>query len=64
MIGTSSAMAFLTAAPMAPEELSTCSIAGETRSRNPIAPSAASIGLFFATLLISETACLMRVIAG
>jgi CubicO group peptidase (beta-lactamase class C family) len=64
MIGTRSAMAVLTVAPMVPEELSTFSIAGETRSRNPIAPSAASIGFFFATFLISETACLMRVIAG
>ncbi len=29
-----------------------------------MAPSAASIGSFFPTFLISATACLMRVIAG
>lgn len=64
MSGTSSAMAWLTAVPIEPDELSTCSSAGDTSSRNEIAPSAASTGSFFATLLISVTACLTRVIAG
>jgi hypothetical protein len=49
---------------MAPDELSTFSRAGDMRSRNAIAPSAASIGSFLATFLISATACLMRAIAG
>ena len=61
---TSSAMALFTAVPIDPDELSTCSSAGETRSRNTTAPSAASTGAFFATFLISVTACLIRVIAG
>lgn len=42
MTRASSAMALFTAAPMAPEELSTFASAGETRSRNATAPSAAS----------------------
>ncbi|MBI4509687.1 MAG: hypothetical protein HY698_08610 [Deltaproteobacteria bacterium] len=64
MIGTSSAMALFTAVPMEPDELSTCSSAGDTRSRKTIAPSAASTASFFATFLISATACLILVIAG
>jgi len=64
MIGTSSAIALFTAVPMYPDELSTGSSAGDTRSRNAMAPSAASTGSVFATFLISATACLMRVIAG
>ncbi len=47
-----------------PDELSTCSIAGDTRWKNRIAPSAASIGFVFPTFLTSATACLTRVIAG
>jgi len=36
----------------------------ETRSRNVMAPSAASTESCLATFLISATACLMRVMAG
>ena len=50
--------------PMAPEELSTFSSAGETRSRNSTAPSAASSGSRRATFLISATLYLTRAIAG
>ena len=50
--------------PMAPDELSTSSIAGETRSRKSTAPSAASGGSVRATFLISRTASLIRSIAG
>ena len=64
MISTSSATALFTEVPMGPDELSTCSSAGDTRLRSAMAPSTASIGSFFATFLISVTACLMRVIAG
>src|SRR5437899_1921326 len=49
---------------MAPEELSTCSSAGDTRSRNSTAPSAPRTGSRRATVLISLTACLTRSIAG
>ena len=45
-----------TAVPIEPDEPSTCSSAGDTRSRKAIAPSAASIGSFLATFLISATA--------
>jgi hypothetical protein len=41
MIGTSSAIVRLTALPIAPDELSTCSNAGEIRSSSAMAPSAA-----------------------
>jgi hypothetical protein len=64
MIGTSSAIALLTAVPIAPEELSTCSSAGERRSSRVTAPSAASTGSPRATILISLTACFTRWIAG
>lgn len=64
MIGTSSAIALLTAVPIEPEELSTFSSAADTRSRSTTAPSAATTGSFLATFLISVTACLMRVMAG
>jgi hypothetical protein len=64
MIGTSSATALLAAVPIAPEELSTFSSAGERRSSRVTAPSAASIGSFRATFLISFTACLTRWMAG
>jgi hypothetical protein len=57
-------MALFTAVPMAPEELSTCSSAGDTRSRNRTAPSAARTGSRRATFLISLTACRTRWIAG
>ena len=53
-------MARLTALPMPPEELSTCSMAGASFSRNSTAPSAASTGSFLATVLISTSASLMR----
>src|SRR5690606_19889711 len=64
MISTRAAMALLTAVPMDPEELSTCSRAGETFSRKRMAPSAASSLSLRATFLISETASLMRLMAG
>jgi len=48
-IGTSSATALFTALPMAPDELSTRSSAGEMRSMNATAPSAASNGSVRAT---------------
>lgn len=64
MIGTSSERAWFTAVLMAPDEPSTCSIAGERRSIKETAPSAASTGSFRATFLISVCACLMRWIAG
>lgn len=60
MTGTSSAMAALTAALRAPDELSTCSSAGDTFSRKRTAPSAADIGLPRATRLISATASRIR----
>ncbi|WP_217909812.1 hypothetical protein [Pseudenhygromyxa sp. WMMC2535] len=64
MTSTSAAMALFTAAPMAPDELSTCSMAGETFSRKSTAPSAARSGFLRASFLISETASLIRLIAG
>src|SRR5439155_2004433 len=64
MMGTSSAMARFTAVPMAPDELSTRSSAGETFSRNTTAPSAARMGSLRATFLISETASFTRWMAG
>src|SRR5581483_1980975 len=64
MIGTRSPIAWLTAVPILPEELSTCSSAGERRSRNSTAPSAPSTGSRRATLLISLTASLTRRTAG
>ena len=54
----------LTAVPMAPDELSTFSKAGETRSRSATAPSAPRIGSMRATSLISVSASCSRVIAG
>ncbi len=60
MIGTSSAIAWLTARPIVPDELSTCSSAGEIRSSSATAPSAASASSLRATFLISLTACLTR----
>src|SRR3989442_310103 len=64
MTATSSATAWFTAVPMAPEELSTCSSAGDTRSRNSTAASAPRTGSCRATVLISLTACRTRWIAG
>ena len=64
MISTSAAMALFTAVPMAPDELSTRSIAGDTFSKKSTAPSAPRSGSFRATFLISETASLMRLMAG
>jgi len=57
-------MARLTALPIAPDELSTCSSAGEMRSSSAIAPSAASIGSSRAACVISASASWSRVIAG
>jgi hypothetical protein len=62
MIGTKVSIALFTAVPMAPDELSTCSRAGESYSRNFIAPSAASTGSLRATCLISSAASLIRLI--
>jgi hypothetical protein len=64
MMAASSSTAWLTTFPMAPEEPSTCSSAGDTRSRNSTAPSAPSTGSRRATFVISLTACLTRWIAG
>src|SRR5215470_3085644 len=61
-IGTSVSIARLTAAPMAPEELSTCSRAPDTFSRKSTAPSAPRILSFRVAFLISATASLMRLI--
>jgi hypothetical protein len=60
MIGTSVSMARLTAEPIAPEELSTASSAGESFSSRDTAPAAASAGSLRAICLISEVASLMR----
>jgi hypothetical protein len=60
MMGIISVMARLTAVPMAPDELSTFSSAGERRSRSSTAPSAPSTGSRRAAFLISLMACLMR----
>ena len=57
-------MALLTAVPMAPEELSTFSSAGERRSMKMTAASAASTGSVRAACLISETASRIRTIGG
>jgi hypothetical protein len=54
----------LTALPIAPEELSTCSKAGESFSRNSTAPSAARTASLRRTFLISATASRTRAIAG
>ena len=64
MIFTSASTALLTAVPMAPDELSTCSSAGETFSRKSTAPSTASTLFVRPIFLISETASLMRLMAG
>lgn len=64
MRGTSALMALLTAEPMAPDELSMRSNAGDNFSRNETAPSAARTGSLRATFLISETASLIRSMAG
>ena len=53
-------MARLTAAPIAPDELSTPSMAGTNFSRNSTAPSAARQASARAANLISATASLMR----
>ena len=64
IVTNSSEIAWLTADPIAPEELSTRSMAGERRSRRHTAPSAASTGSRRATFLISLTACFTRWMAG
>src|SRR5262245_42557881 len=61
-IGTSVSIARLTAVPMAPEELSTCSRAPDTFSRKITAPSAPRILSLRVAFLISATAFLMRLI--
>jgi hypothetical protein len=53
-------MAWFTAVPIAPEELSTCSSAGDILSRNNTAPSAARTGSVRRTFLISDTASRTR----
>ena len=50
--------------PMAPEELSTCSRAGESFSKSNTTPSAPSRGFLRAIFFISDTASLTRFIAG
>jgi hypothetical protein len=57
-------IALFTAAPIAPEELSTCANAGDTFSRNSTAPSAARTGFLRAIFFISATASFTRVRAG
>src|ERR1017187_4855469 len=64
MISASVSTARLTAVPIAPDELSTCSSAGDNRSSKTTAPSAARIMSSRATPVISDTASLMRVMAG
>jgi hypothetical protein len=64
MIFAQASIARLTAVPMAPDELSTCSRAGETFSRKRTAPVAASAGSFFATFWISAVASRTRCTAG
>src|SRR3990172_7504550 len=61
-IGTSVSIARLTAEPMAPDELSTCSRAPDTFSSKITAPSAPRILSLRAAALISATASLMRLI--
>ena len=60
MIGTRASMARFTALPIAPDELSTCSSAGDSFSRKVTAPSAARTLSERATFLISVIASLMR----
>jgi hypothetical protein len=60
MMGTRAEIALLTAVPIAPEELSTLSSAGESRSMRATAPSAASTASERATFLISATASFTR----
>lgn len=57
-------MALLTAVPMAPEEPSMRSKAGESLSKRRTTPSAARILSVRPTFLISETASLIRLLAG
>lgn len=57
-------MARFTAEPIAPDEESTRSSAGDTRSKKITAPSAPSSGSLFATRLISATASFTRLSAG
>ena len=64
MIGTNSEIAWFTTVPIAPDELSTRSRAGERRSRKVTAPSAASTGSRRATFFISLTASFTRWMAG
>src|SRR5262245_15933800 len=61
-IGTSVSIARLTAVPMAPDELSTCSRAPDTFSRKITAPSAPRALSSRAAFLISATASLIRLI--
>lgn len=63
MIGTRASSARLTADPSAPDELSTCSSAGDSRSMRRMAPSAAAAGSLRETDLTSATASLMRAAA-
>jgi len=60
MTDTNSSMARFTAVPIAPDELSMCSSAGETFSKNSTAPSAARTESVRRTLLISDTASCTR----
>jgi hypothetical protein len=60
MIGAMASIARLTAEPMAPDELSTWTNAGESFTRNVTAPSAARTGSLRATFLISAIASLIR----
>lgn len=63
MIGTRVSIARLTADPSVPDELSTCSSAGDSRSIRRMAPSAAVIGSLREADLISATASLIRAAA-
>lgn len=63
-MGAKASIALFTALPIDPDELSTCSIAGERRTRNFTAPSAPRTGCLRATALISETASRIRLMAG
>jgi hypothetical protein len=59
MMGTKVSMARFTPVPMAPEELSTCSSAGDSFSSRATAPSAATTGSLRAIALISARASLI-----
>ena len=60
MTGTSASIARFTAVPIAPDELSTCSSAGESFSSKDTAPSAATTGSLRATCRISVMASFRR----